>query len=125
MCGSGWPLRAPRGMAPARRTEAAESGPPRKMAEGPPPMQEGAALPLMAVLEIQRTLGGLTKSVESLTQTQERMNTELSVVAGKVNQAQTVLKVVGAILTAAILGLGWLIATIIGPVLDRVLPAKP
>jgi hypothetical protein len=88
-------------------------------------MQEGAALPLMAVLEIQRTLGGLTKSVESLTQTQERMNTELSVVAGKVNQAQTVLKVVGAILTAAILGLGWLIATIIGPVLDRVLPAKP
>lgn len=110
-------------MAAARKSESTggESGPPRRIAEGPPP-QEGTTLPLMAVMEIQRTLGSLTQSVENLTAAQQRMDGELTTVANKVSQAQTVVKVVGAILTAAILFTGWLIATVIGPLLERMFP---
>lgn len=63
----------------------------------------------MAVMEIQRTLGSLTKSVETLCEVQKSMQSELSEVSRKVSNFQTALWIVGAgiMLVGGIVG--WLI----------------
>lgn len=96
-------------MVAARKTESGESsGPPSRLAEGPPP-QESTGLPLMAVMEIQRTLGALTQAVEILRESQRAMQSELTAIAQKVHTAQTIVWVVGVGIMAVIGFVGWLI----------------
>ena len=109
-------------MAGPRKTERSETGPPTRLAEGPPP-PEAATLPLMAVMEIQRTLGSLTKSVESLTESQKTMQADLSAVSQKVSNAQTAVYVIGVGVMAAIALLGWIIDKAV-EVLPTLLPPK-
>jgi len=94
---------------PAARSRDSESaGPPSRLAEGPPP-QEATGLPLMAVMEIQRTLGSLTQSVENLRETQRSMQAELTTVCQKVNTAQTIVWIVGVGIMGVVAIVGWLV----------------
>lgn len=83
---------------------------PTRYAEGPPPAQENGALPLMAVMEIQRTLGSLTQAVEHLKEAHRQTDAKVNEVAQKVHTAQTIVWVVGAGLMAIIGLAGWVIS---------------
>jgi hypothetical protein len=101
-------------MPPRKRSDdATESGPPTRFAEGPPPASEGTGLPLVAVLEIQRTLGILERSVQNLTETQKAMQIELTGVCQQVNTAKTVIWVVGAVIAGTIGLVGWIVSSAI------------
>lgn len=63
----------------------------------------------MAVMEIQRTLGALTQTVETLRESQKAMQNELASIAQKVHTAQTIVWVVGVGIMAVIGFVGWLI----------------
>ena len=63
----------------------------------------------MAVMEIQRTLGSLTQSVETLRENQKAMQSDLTDVCQKVKTAQTVLWVVGVGIMGVVALVGWII----------------
>lgn len=79
---------------------------------------------LQGVMEIQKTLGQQTEALKTVRGELDTMSAKLDGVVTQVHTAQTVMKVVGGIITAAILFLGWLAATFVGPVLDRIYPTQ-
>lgn len=72
-----------------------EPGPLSRYPEGPPEAE--ATLPLMADMD-QRTVGELTRSVDTLTVEQRELRTKMSDLSQKVHTAQTVVRVVGFLL---------------------------
>lgn len=92
-----------------------ESGPatsPERFAETPPPQQLGYpsgdyTYVLEIVMGMQSTMGKLTEAVESLKQQSAKHDEKLDGIGKDIHTAKTTLKVVGAILAAAIAFGGW------------------
>ena len=75
-------------MAAARSSER-DAGPPTRMAEGPPPAEQGGSgLPLLAVMEIQRTLWKLENAVEHLKDTDDKHAEKLDGVVDRLHNIE-------------------------------------
>jgi hypothetical protein len=94
-----------------RTGEQSESGPPKMPSTNPPYPGSDYSFTLQAVMEMHKTLGGLTQAVNTLAEQQKEHGIKLENIGKDVHGARVALKIFATI------GIG--LATIVGWILAR------